>query len=264
VVADHGQVVAPQLSAGEPDVACRRGQRLLGVEALVDHLAARAQAVGTLGVVLVEGLGDVGGQLLRALHVDLHVQQVLSGLGEDLGETDRAREVVTGHRVAAPRALEEHHPFEDLGRDVGLGRRALDQRPPARGALCGTHRPAGAAREQWVGVAVVGALDELLLALGVPRERVEGLVGVLAGLRLGLGREGGQGGARRGTLRSHGGPGQRDAGDDAGDERGEHRQRGQAPGEASGTHPAQGYVRARRCPQGGRRPRSTRRSPAPL
>ena len=97
VVGDDGEVVAAELALGEVQVARRRLDRLGRVEALVD---APAGGLARLDAVAAQ---DAAGQPLGRLDVDVQAEQVLAGLGEDLGQARGGAQVVGRARVGAAR-----------------------------------------------------------------------------------------------------------------------------------------------------------------
>ena len=179
VVADDREIGAAELLLGDREVARGRGERLDRVEALVDRAAALAQPGHERAVALGGGAPQRAPDAPRARGVDLHLQQVAAGLGEDLGQPDGALELRVGGRVGAPGALEQDDRLERVGLDVRGLRGGLDERPVARDAL---GAGAGAARRLGVddvGVAAGGVGGEGLLATRGVGERV--VVGAGAG-----------------------------------------------------------------------------------
>ena len=154
----------------------------------------------------------------------MHAEQVASGLGEDLGQSDRALEAAGRARVLAPRTLEEHEPFERVGVDAGLLGGALDGRPPEVGALGARHHAAGRERVQQVAAAGRGTAGELAGPRRVPRERVGERLGVLSGL------------AGRGGNERHAGPRRVVAGEHSGDGSDQHNEGGSDNDESA--HPS--------------------------
>ena len=134
---------------------------------------------------------DAARVVAAAGDVDLHPEQVLARLGEDLGQPDRALGVARD-RVGAAGALEEHERLEAVGVDAGLLRRRLDLRAPLRDALGGGQRAAGRARVEHVARAGRGARLELLAAVGVVGERVGQRRALPVGLRARRRRGGGK------------------------------------------------------------------------
>ena len=118
MVGDDGEVVAAELALGEVQVARRRLDRLGRVEALVDAPAgglARRDAAAAQ---------DAAGQPLGRLDVDVQAEQVLAGLGEDLGQARGRAQVVGRARVGAPGRLEHDDRLEHAGVElVGAWRR---------------------------------------------------------------------------------------------------------------------------------------------
>jgi hypothetical protein len=80
VVGDDGEVVAPELALGEVEVARGALDRHGRLEALVDASAQR------LALAHAAPAQDAAREALGSLDVDLQPQQVLAGLGEDLGQ----------------------------------------------------------------------------------------------------------------------------------------------------------------------------------
>ena len=78
---------------------------------------------------------DAAREALGGLDVDVQAEQVLAGLGQDLGQARGRAQVVGGARVGAPGRLEHDDRLEHAGVEpVALGD-AVDDRPPVRGAL---------------------------------------------------------------------------------------------------------------------------------
>ena len=155
VVGDDGEVVAAELALGEVQVARRRLDRLGRVEALVDAPAHR------LALAHAPAAQDAARQALGGLDVDVQAEQVLAGLGEDLGQARGRAQVVRRARVGPPGRLEHDDRLEHVGVEpVGAGD-AVDDRPPVRGAPGRGHDAARALGEEHVaeaerGVALVG------------------------------------------------------------------------------------------------------------
>jgi hypothetical protein len=133
VVADDRQVVAAQLLARELQVPGGAGERLGRIEALVDHAAAGQQALDPRRVARPRGAPQRAPDPARGGGVDLHLQQVAAGLGEDLRQPDRALELRVGGGVGPPGALEQHDRLQRVGRHVGRLGGGLDERAVARG-----------------------------------------------------------------------------------------------------------------------------------
>ena len=171
VVGDEREVVAAQLLLRDREVARGAGQRLGRVVALVDRAALALQLLHARRAALLDRAADLAREAPALRDVDLHAEQVLAGLGEDLRQPDGALGVA-GHRVLAAGALEEHERLEHVGGDAGLARRVLDLRAPARDALRRRGRAARRAGVEDVARAGGGAPDELVLVVGVVGERV--------------------------------------------------------------------------------------------
>ena len=193
VVADERVVLAAERLAGELQVARRGLERLGAVEALVDPRPLGAQ-LADLVLVAARALAvDPAAEPGAAARVDLHLEQVGRGAGQDLGEPDGALDAVGGDGVVAARALEEDEPLERVRVHPGGVGGVLDPRPPAVDALRALGDPAGRERVEQVARALRGARDELVLALGVPGEGVRQALLVLAA----RGRRDGRDAARR-------------------------------------------------------------------
>ena len=130
------------------------GQRLLGVEAVVDPRAARRSAAASALAAAPLGARQPARDPRAGGDVDVHPEQVVAGLGEDLRQPRRRlRARPARARLGAARALQEHEPLERVGVDAGLLGGALHERPPARRALGARHRAARRQRVEQRGVA---------------------------------------------------------------------------------------------------------------
>ena len=172
VVGDEREVLAAEALAGERQVARRAGQRLRPVEALVDLRAGAPQLDRALIVAAPLGAREPPRDPLARGQVDLHAEQVLRGLGQDLRQPGRRLQAARGAGVRAAGALEEDEALERVGVDLGLGGRALDLRAPACGPLRAGDRTARRERVERMAVAGGGAPLELRGTVGGPRERV--------------------------------------------------------------------------------------------
>ena len=151
VVGDDGQVVAPELALGEVEVARGGLDRLGRVEALVDAPAQR------LALAHPAAAQDAAREALGGLDVDVQAEQVLAGLGQDLGQPRGRVQVVGGARVGAAGRFEHDDRLEHAGVEpVALGD-AVDDRPPVRGALGRGHHAARALGVEHVAEAERGA-----------------------------------------------------------------------------------------------------------
>ena len=96
VVGLDREIRPPEVLLGDLEVANGRGERLARVEAVVDLGALALQAGDQRELPLSGRLVDLPGQLPAAREVDVHPEQRLAGLGQDLGQPrgirrDRAR-----------------------------------------------------------------------------------------------------------------------------------------------------------------------------
>ena len=187
VVGDEREVLAAEALGGQLEVARGGGERLVGVEALVDAAALRPPARRARRAPAALGPGDAAGGAAACGHVDVHVQQALAGLGHDLREPGGALGPHRGQGVVAPAALEEDEPLQRGGLDAGPPGGAGDLRAAARHALGGGHGAARRERVQRVARARGRALDQLLVSARRPGEgildRLGGCLGGLAGRR---------------------------------------------------------------------------------
>jgi hypothetical protein len=172
VVGDDRQVGADESLLGEPQVADGRGERLGGIEAVVD-LGSRALELRHTGAP-AEGVCpvDLGGELPARGQVDVHAEQRLPGLGKDLGETGCVGRIAPGDRVRLPGTLEEDDPLQRVRVDVRPGRGGVDQAAEARHAGCGGDRAPRALDEQSLRTARGRPGGEVRLAAGNVGERV--------------------------------------------------------------------------------------------
>ena len=171
VVRDEGEVLAAELLARDRQVAGAARERLDRVEALVGPRPGAPQALRLGRVPGALRALDAAPEAAAARHVDPHPEQALAGLGEDLGEADRALEV-PGLRVRPARALEEHETPP-----AGPGRRVRWPRPaPPAAATRATRaavrrRAARRAGVEHVAGAGGGAAHEVRLARRLVGER---------------------------------------------------------------------------------------------
>jgi hypothetical protein len=185
VVGDERQLLGPHAALGQRQVAGRGGQGLDRVEALVDAPALAPQALDpgepAAPQVAVYALGEAA----AAWHVHAHAEQVLAGLGDDLGQARGALGAGRGERVLPPGALQEDERLQRVGVHVGLLGGGLDARPPALRALRARLRAAGREPVQDVARARRGARLQIVGARGVPGEGVRQRLGLRAGLHAG-------------------------------------------------------------------------------
>ncbi len=180
VVGRHGEVLAAEAPAGEREVAARWppatcAGRSAHPRAPCGLAAARAPLVAR-----ALGPGDAAREPARGARVDLHAQQVVAGLRQDLGEADGALELGVRHGAGPPRRLQEHDRLEQVRRHAGGRRRALDLGAEGRRPARALHHAARALRVERVGVAGGGAALEVGAAgLGVG-ERVRASAGIRA------------------------------------------------------------------------------------
>jgi hypothetical protein len=174
VVRDDGEVVAAEPLACRRQVAHGAGERLLGLEAGVHRAALGAQRLRARVVAAALRTGDPNRQRAASLEVDVHPEEVLRGLGEDLRETGGGDRVVARDHVRAAAALEEHDRLDEVGVEPGVLDGFLDERPERIGALRGREDAARALGVQRVGEPEGCALLELRVLGGVVRKHVLG------------------------------------------------------------------------------------------
>jgi hypothetical protein len=145
-------------------------------------------ATALLGALQPPGVAAAGGD------VDVHAEEVVGRLGEDLRQPGGGVEAAGRAGVLAPRALQEHQRLEHVGIDAGRCRGALDQRAPARGALGARLHPARRQRVEHVAVAGGRPRLEVGGAAGGPGVGVGERVDVVGAGRCGNDGDAGRGG----------------------------------------------------------------------
>ena len=161
VVGLDREVGAPEALLGEPQIANRRGERQTLVEAIVDLRALALQPGHLAELAVPGGAGDLRRQLPAAGEVDVHPQQRLAGLREDLSDPSGVGGVVAGDHVVAAGALDEHERLDHVRVHAGAGRGGVDQRPQRRHPGRGREHAARALGEQHVRAAGHGASLEV-------------------------------------------------------------------------------------------------------
>jgi hypothetical protein len=172
VVGDHRQVRAAEALQRHRQIAAGAGERLRGVEALVEGPAAGPKARRLGGSLTPFGAPQRAGEAPAGLDVDPHPEQRGRGPGQDLGQAHRSLDVAARHGVRAPRALEEDHGLQQVRLHPRPGRRTLDVRPVTLHAPGGGGHASGAVGVEHVAVTGGRAGLELLLPPGFPGERV--------------------------------------------------------------------------------------------
>jgi hypothetical protein len=112
------------------------------------------------------------GQAPAESEVDVHAEQRLTGLRDDLRQPCGARGIAAGDRIRETGALQEHDRLEDVGVHCGAGGDLVDQAAVCRYACGGLDRPTGALDEQHVRFAGGGALHEVAHPAGVVGKRI--------------------------------------------------------------------------------------------
>ena len=102
VVGLDREVRAPEALLGEPQVAHRRRERQALVEAIVDLGALALQPGHLARLAVAGGAVDLGRQLPAARQVDVHPQQRLAGLSQDLSEPGGVGGVVPAITLLRP------------------------------------------------------------------------------------------------------------------------------------------------------------------
>ena len=164
VVGDDGEVGAAEVLLGELQVAHRGRQSLAGIEAVVDLGALALEADRDVGAARGVCGPDLAGELAAASQVDVHPEERLAGLGEDLGQSRCIGRVRPSDHVGAAGAFHEHDALEDVRVDAGAGHGLVDQRAKRGDPSRGRYRPAGALGEEHVCATGHGARLEVRLA----------------------------------------------------------------------------------------------------
>ena len=137
VVRDDSEVFTSQLLARGGQVANRSLERLLGVEACIDHAPFRPETFCLGHVSALDGVRDLNCQPATFLEVDGHAEEVLRGLGEDLREAGRRHRIVPRDDLRPAATLEEHDRFDQVGLESAARDGVLDERPEELRALGG-------------------------------------------------------------------------------------------------------------------------------
>ena len=172
VVGDHRQVTTSEATLGELEVANGRAERLARVEAIVGAGALALQSRGYAGMPVQERERDLSRQASAAGEIDVHAQQGLARLGEDLGQPGGVRGIGAGDHVRSPRALHEHDPLQHVRVDASACGRGIDCYAERGNPGCCRKRASGALGVQHLRVACGRPLDEIHLSRGYVRERV--------------------------------------------------------------------------------------------
>ena len=171
VVGDEPQILAAEVLGRDRQVARRAGQRLLGVEALVDPCAGAPQclrpprAAAPLGTLEAPRVALAGGR------VDAHAEQVGARLGQDLRQSGGGLRAAGSACVGPAGALQEDERLERVGVDAREVGGALHERSPLRRPLGARGRAAGRQRVQEVAVPGRGPAHELVRGARDPRRR---------------------------------------------------------------------------------------------
>ena len=110
----------------------------------------------------IDGTGDLHRQPAALLEIDVHAEEVLPGLGQDLRQARGGDRIVPRDDVGPSAALEEHDRLDEVRLEAAVVDRVLDERAEGLGALGGREHAAGTLRIERVAEPERGCLLELL------------------------------------------------------------------------------------------------------
>ena len=135
VVGDDGEVVPPESLPCGGEVADGARKSLLGIEPCVDRPPAFTQTLGLGHISASDGTGDPHRQPPALVQIDVHSEEALPGLRQDLRQARRCDRIVPGDDVRTSTALEEHDRLDEIRLEAAVVHRVLDQRSEGVGAL---------------------------------------------------------------------------------------------------------------------------------
>ena len=176
----------PSRRSANSQIARGARHRRGGVEALIDRAGAPpSQALDAVAAPAPALARDAAGVAAAGGHVDRHAEQVLRGLGENLGQAHGALRAAGGHRVRRPALSRNTRPSSRSGSTFAwrAARSTSGRHRAVRMAL--EEHAAGRVGVQRVARPPGGPAHEVLAALGVPRERVRDRLELPVGRRRG-------------------------------------------------------------------------------
>ncbi len=129
VVRDDGEVVLAQPLASGGEVANGSRERLLGIEPRVDRPPLLPETLRLGCVTAFDRPGDLRRQPAALLQIHVHAEEVLPGLGQDLGQARGGRGIVSGNDIRSTAALEEHDRLDEIRVESAVLDGVLDQGP---------------------------------------------------------------------------------------------------------------------------------------